>query len=340
MAEATRRAGSLSLADAEATLLAGSLAAAAASVIPSETIVLRRAPRPASIPPVARSRPATSSSSSIAAAGLAVALAGTLVASVPQVLVHRDRTWVAPMVLSKSDPRVREVAAALEEARHERMGLEQEKERLASRLHDLDATDGAPDLEAAMRAELVQRRAEERRLQKVVDDRDAQLIPPSTDLNARLKATSQRVRALDAALAGLRTRAALALRHEYEDARRASDDHQAERSDLTQRLADADAALAANAAHLRAVEALPHRIAADEDAVIAFVPEENLAHVRAGAALFACRWGTFACSRTGEVLEVLDGEIAGPDPIAGERTRGRFVRVTPPAANRRLLFVR
>jgi hypothetical protein len=56
---------------------------------------------------------------------------------------------------------------------------------------------------------------------------------------------------------------------------------------------------------------------------LAFVPYTQLEGVAAGAKVFSCVWGFFACQEIGSVAEVVPGEVVLPDPW-GKQARGQY----------------
>ena len=53
----------------------------------------------------------------------------------------------------------------------------------------------------------------------------------------------------------------------------------------------------------------PYLKAIDHKVVLAFVPYQNLKHMKVGTKLYGCSWGLVACSNVGKVTAVLDGEV-------------------------------
>jgi hypothetical protein len=63
--------------------------------------------------------------------------------------------------------------------------------------------------------------------------------------------------------------------------------------------------------------------AVDKSVDVAFVPYSQSDGVSAGAEVYDCIWGMFACRVVGRVAEVVPGEIVLPDPW-GNQARGHF----------------
>lgn len=312
------------------------LAMTRTSIIPPSANPVSAYPASRSVPPVAlpslppppSHRPAADATHAgfVAAALVTAALVvGALAA--PQLMVHRDRTWVAPATLSMSDPSVLEVAQSLDKARVERVALDEEMHRITARLRELEEQQSPADYETALASELTKRRLEQKRLQTTIDERDRQLIPPSSELGSKLKSTEKQITALKAAKKGLSNEPALI----------------AEKRELTTKAATVALAQRANDEHRQSLDASPYRAAVDADALLAWVPEENLTRVREGSVLTCCRWGTFVCTDVGMVTEVFGEPVDRANPITGDRARGRFVRVTwadESASRRQMLFSR
>jgi hypothetical protein len=56
---------------------------------------------------------------------------------------------------------------------------------------------------------------------------------------------------------------------------------------------------------------------------VAFVPYTQIRGVSAGAEVYQCLWGMFACHLAGKVSELLPGEVVMPDPW-GSQARGQY----------------
>jgi hypothetical protein len=85
----------------------------------------------------------------------------------------------------------------------------------------------------------------------------------------------------------------------------------------------------------------PYLRAVEKKATIAFVPYENLDHVKAGTPLYSCWTGLFFCHKAGTVVDVLSGEMTVKHPLHNQMMRGQSVQVQltdPRAAERNVLF--
>jgi hypothetical protein len=86
----------------------------------------------------------------------------------------------------------------------------------------------------------------------------------------------------------------------------------------------------------------PYLRAVERKATIAFVPYENLDHVKPGAPLYGCAAGLFFCRKVGQVVDVLGGEMSVKHPLHNQLMRGQSVQVQlsdPRAAEKKVLFV-
>lgn len=63
--------------------------------------------------------------------------------------------------------------------------------------------------------------------------------------------------------------------------------------------------------------------AVDKSVDVAFVPYSQSDGVAAGATVYDCTWGMFACKPVGRIAEVVPGEVVMPDPW-GNQARGHF----------------
>ncbi|MBA3396854.1 MAG: hypothetical protein H0T89_29760 [Deltaproteobacteria bacterium] len=151
------------------------------------------------------------------------------------------------------------------------------------------------------------------------------------DLRQRAAELAVETRALDALLAnksgGGLSYDVLKIKREYEESGRALHKATANRSLLQTALVRQDAIIAGlrQSSYLRA---------AADHATVALVPYENLAGVRAGTTVHACRLEMVVCREVGRVLEVLPGEVTFDHPHRDTTLRGQLVelRLTETAA--------
>jgi hypothetical protein len=264
----------------------------------------------------------------------------------------RSRSYVAPMVLSKSDVRVVEVASARERELSRKSELAARKEATLARIQELDRAQALEasfrsSFEAALRSDLDDRRAQLRQLQKLVAEHEASAEAEAgtkrLDLEAKLARARQRIALLEAALPNGRASGyrALSLRHEYDRSRLETERAEAEKRSLESALEAADAATARSESLLATIDGSPFRLAIEQDATLGFVPYDNVANVGAGATVSTCRMGAWLCTAVGTVDAILPGEVNGTNPVTGRPDRGKLVRLLltkPEAATRSMLF--
>jgi hypothetical protein len=286
----------------------------------------------------------------------AVAAVGLLAyASVHGVLAN-DTRWVTPTLLSKSDPRVVQVATALQQETTRKSALVarineiETRQRETARWIELEQSFQA-SFKAALRADLDGQRAELRRLQKLLADRqEAEAATPSAEddaasaavVQAKIENVKERVRMLDAVLRGGRsTYQSLALRREYDRSVAGVAQATEVQAVLTKALADAQAALAEKERLIASIESSPYRLAIDGDVTLGFVPYENATAASKGAPLVACRTSIFFCAPVGTIGDKVAGEVHGTHPFNGKELRGQLVRLSlddPRAAELQVAF--
>ena len=281
----------------------------------------------------------------VAGAAAALALGAVSYAGTHALLVRNTR-WVAPTVLSKSDPRVLQLAATLQQETARKADLTLRKKELESRAReaaqwrDLEAGFQASFM-AALKNDLSAQRAELRRVQKLVADREALdaangaapagATAPSdrAELDARLASIKLRVRLLEGALKGGRgTYEALALRREYDRSVLEAGKAREAEDTIAKSLVDVDDQLKKKDALLASIDASPYRLAIDNDVTLGFVPYDNAAAAKSGEPLIACKTSLLFCDRVGEVGDSLAGEVRGLHPVTGLEVRGQLVRIT------------
>jgi hypothetical protein len=89
------------------------------------------------------------------------------------------------------------------------------------------------------------------------------------------------------------------------------------------------------------LEQSPYLRAVNGKVVLAFVPYQNLKHIKAGTKLYGCTWGLVVCSRVGAVKTTIDGEVQDIHPHDQSVQRGAMVEITlstPSAEGNNVLF--
>jgi len=318
-------------------------------------------PQPAlpSVPTTVPSAPprATVRRRSLLAGGLAGAVAlGVAAFAVAQALASTSTRWVAPLVLSSADPRVVQVAATLQQETARRSDLLLQKKEIETRLDEARESVALEEsfqasFKAALRSDLAAERAELRHLETLLAWRDASkgaasAVPFGADLDAKVSTIQQRVRLLESASRSGRAAAGydvLTFRRELDRSQAAGDQARALSAALTRTLAETTDVLKQKETLLASLEASPYRLAIAGDVTLGFVPYDNVAEVKTGEALVACKTSLLFCHPVGTVGELLAGEVRGTNPLDGQETRGRLVRLLltePRSAERPTLLVR
>src|SRR5262249_15595301 len=149
-------------------------------------------PKSEAPPPVAASvapppvPPRTLTRSPVVRGAVAALALGVAAYACANLAFQHNKRWVAPTVLSKSDPRVLSIAAALEQETSRKSTLVLRKKEVETRLRDTTRwidleTSFQASFMAAVRADLDGQRAELRRLEKLVADNAKS---PEPDANA------------------------------------------------------------------------------------------------------------------------------------------------------------
>ena len=89
------------------------------------------------------------------------------------------------------------------------------------------------------------------------------------------------------------------------------------------------------------LEQSPYLRAINGKVVLAFVPYQNLKHIKVGTKLYGCSWGLVVCSRVGTIKATIDGEIQDIHPHDQSVQRGVMVEIqlsTPSAEGNTVLF--
>jgi len=89
------------------------------------------------------------------------------------------------------------------------------------------------------------------------------------------------------------------------------------------------------------LEQSPYLRAINGKVVLAFVPYQNLKHIKVGTKLYGCSWGLVMCSRVGKIKATIDGEVQDIHPHDQSVQRGVMVEIelsTPSAEGNSVLF--
>jgi hypothetical protein len=284
------------------------------------------------------------------AGGLLVGLAvlGGLHAALPP-----PATWVAPTLLSSSDPRVEQVAASLQQEMAHRSELAFQKTELEARLREaerwIDLEEGfQKSFQASVRSDIEQQQATLKHLQSLLawrNNTNASEFPThfGADLDEKVAAVEQRIRMLEAAGHGGQGSRyeVLAVRREYDRSVVAADQARELAAGITKTLGETDEALRQKDALLASIRSSPYAFAITGDVALGFVPYENKA--KTGDLLVSCTTANLLCTEVGSVGEVLSGEVRGTNPFGGKEERGRLFRLKltdPKSAERSVLLVR
>ena len=96
---------------------------------------------------------------------------------------------------------------------------------------------------------------------------------------------------------------------------------------LEENLRTIDISIARYDALLAAIRSSPYLKAMEGNLTVAFVPYDNIAKVKPGVELHACKLGLIWCSEVGSVARVLDGEVTRKHPIRNVLLRGAMVEI-------------
>jgi len=96
---------------------------------------------------------------------------------------------------------------------------------------------------------------------------------------------------------------------------------------LEENLRTIDVSIARYDALLAAIRSSPYLKAMEGNLTVAFVPYDNIAKVKPGVSLHACKLGLIWCSNVGSVARILDGEVTRKHPIRNVLLRGAMVEI-------------
>jgi hypothetical protein len=281
------------------------------------------------------------------------AVVGLLVLGGLRMALPPSTTWVAPTLLSSNDPRVEQVAAAIQQETTRRSELAFQRTELEARLREaqrwIDLEEGfQKSFLAAVRSDIDQQQATLKRLQGLLAWRNVTNAGDTpthfgADLDEKVAAVEQRIRMLEAAARGGQGARyeVLAVRREYDRSVVAADEARELAAGITKTLTETDDALRLKDALLASIRSSPYALAVTGDVALGFVPYENQA--KTGDTLVTCKTGNLLCQEVGRVGEVLPGEVRGTNPFGGKEQRGRLFRLKltdSKSAERSVLLVR
>lgn len=130
------------------------------------------------------------------------------------------------------------------------------------------------------------------------------------------------------------------VRRELEKAQLDKDNALGRRPPLTQRLEALKLRMEDQDKVVKRLSQSPYLKAMDHRVVLAFVPYQNLKSVKIGTKLYSCAWGLVACSSSGKITAILEGEVTDMHPHDESVQRGVMVEidVSHSAAGDNVLF--
>lgn len=96
---------------------------------------------------------------------------------------------------------------------------------------------------------------------------------------------------------------------------------------LDRNIQASDGALARYDQVLRSIREAPYMRASDRSVTVASVPYENISSAAPGEALYMCRLGFVFCTKVGQVVSLIDGEVAVKHPLHNRFLRGQLVQI-------------
>lgn len=176
--------------------------------------------------------------------------------------------------------------------------------------------------------------------------RASQFSTEQVEIEAQMAELERSVRAADKFIADLGTQAEAPktpeqwlVRREAEKAQLDKENGIGRRAPLRHRLEGLKLRIADQDKLVSRLAQSPYLKAVDHRVVLAFVPYDNK-HMKVGAKLYGCSWGLVACSNTGKITAVLDGEVTNQHPNNESTYRGQLVEidVSEWAAGQTVLF--
>jgi hypothetical protein len=131
------------------------------------------------------------------------------------------------------------------------------------------------------------------------------------------------------------------LRREIDRAKLDKENELGRRKPLESRLSSLGKRIEEQQQVVHRLEQSPYLRAINGKVVLAFVPYQNLKHIKIGTKLYGCSWGLVMCSRVGTVKATIDGEVQDIHPHDQSVQRGIMVEIelsTPSAEGNTVLF--
>jgi hypothetical protein len=131
------------------------------------------------------------------------------------------------------------------------------------------------------------------------------------------------------------------LRREIDRARLDKENQMGRKKPLESRLGSIGKRIEEQSQIVKRLEQSPYLRAINGKVVLAFVPYQNLKHIKVGTKLYGCSWGLVMCSRVGKIKGTIDGEVQDIHPHDQSVQRGIMVEIeltTPSAEGDTVLF--
>ena len=178
--------------------------------------------------------------------------------------------------------------------------------------------------------------------------RASQLDTEKIEIEAQLAETERAVAVADKFLAEVGTFADAPKSAEQWLVRREVDRSKLDKANQLGRRAPLQSRLESLGLRIKEQEQVVHRLeqspylrAVNGKVVLAFVPYQNLKHIKVGTKLYGCSWGLVMCSRVGKIKATIDGEVQDIHPHDQSVQRGVMVEIelsTPSAEGNQVLF--
>jgi hypothetical protein len=176
--------------------------------------------------------------------------------------------------------------------------------------------------------------------------RASTFMSEKADLEEELARTERRIKASDKVIADLATQVEAPktpdqwlLRLKADEAQLEKENALGRRAPLQQRVEALKLRMEDQDKLVSRLSQSPYLKAVDHRVVLAFVPYDNK-HMKVGAKLYGCSWGLVACSSSGKITAILEGEVTNQHPNNESTHRGQLVEidVSEWAAGQTVLF--